>query len=42
MSPDAAACFENIEGERKIPIIRTGGGEVMKDVLTEAMARGRG
>ncbi|MGC2473826.1 MAG: DEAD/DEAH box helicase [Candidatus Sulfotelmatobacter sp.] len=34
--PDAAACFENIEGERKIPdhpLVR----EVMKDVLTEAM-----
>ncbi len=34
--PDAAACFENIEGERKIPdhpLV----GEVMKDVLTEAM-----
>jgi ATP-dependent helicase Lhr and Lhr-like helicase len=34
--PDAAACFENIERERKIPdhpLV----GEVMKDVLTEAM-----
>jgi ATP-dependent Lhr-like helicase len=34
--PDAAACFENIQGERKIPdhpLVR----EVMKDVLTEAM-----
>jgi ATP-dependent helicase Lhr and Lhr-like helicase len=34
--PDAAACFENIEGERKIPdhpLVS----EVMKDVLTEAM-----
>jgi ATP-dependent Lhr-like helicase len=34
--PDAAACFENIEGERKIPdhpLVA----EVMKDVLTEAM-----
>ncbi|HYM75747.1 MAG TPA: DEAD/DEAH box helicase [Candidatus Dormibacteraeota bacterium] len=34
--PDAAACFENIEGERQIPdhpLV----GEVMKDVLTEAM-----
>src|SRR5579862_9860589 len=34
--PDAAACFENIEGERKIPdhpLV----GEVMKDLLTEAM-----
>jgi ATP-dependent helicase Lhr and Lhr-like helicase len=34
--PDAAACFENIEGSRKIPdhpLV----GEVMKDVLTEAM-----
>ena len=34
--PDAVACFENIEGERKIPdhpLV----GEVMKDVLTEAM-----
>jgi ATP-dependent Lhr-like helicase len=34
--PDAAACFENIEGDREIPdhpLI----GEVMKDVLTEAM-----
>jgi ATP-dependent helicase Lhr and Lhr-like helicase len=34
--PDAAACFENIEGERKIPdhpLVK----EVMKDVLTEAM-----
>ena len=34
--PYAAACFENIEGERKIPdhpLV----GEVMKDVLTEAM-----
>src|SRR5271169_4653430 len=34
--PDAAACFENIEGERKIPdhpLVQ----EVMKDVLTEAM-----
>ncbi|HEX8817194.1 MAG TPA: DEAD/DEAH box helicase [Terriglobales bacterium] len=34
--PEAAACFENIEGERKIPdhpLV----GEVMKDVLTEAM-----
>src|SRR5437899_2117257 len=34
--PDAAACFENIDGERKIPdhpLV----GEVMKDVLTEAM-----
>jgi ATP-dependent Lhr-like helicase len=34
--PDAAACFENIEGQRKIrdhPLV----GEVMKDVLTEAM-----
>ena len=34
--PDAAACFENIEGERKIPdhpLV----GEVMKDVLNEAM-----
>jgi ATP-dependent Lhr-like helicase len=34
--PDAAACFENIQGERKIPdhpLV----GEVMKDVLTEAM-----
>jgi ATP-dependent Lhr-like helicase len=34
--PDAAACFENIDGDRKIPdhpLV----GEVMKDVLTEAM-----
>jgi ATP-dependent helicase Lhr and Lhr-like helicase len=34
--PDAAACFENIEGERRIPdhpLVS----EVMKDVLTEAM-----
>ena len=34
--PDVAACFENIEGDRKIPdhpLV----GEVMKDVLTEAM-----
>jgi ATP-dependent Lhr-like helicase len=34
--PDAAACFENIQGERKIPdhpLV----GEVMKDVLTEAL-----
>jgi ATP-dependent Lhr-like helicase len=34
--PDAAACFENIQGERHIPdhpLV----GEVMKDVLTEAM-----
>src|SRR5438309_8445801 len=34
--PDAAACFENIDGERKIPdhpLV----GEVMKDVLNEAM-----
>ncbi len=34
--PDAAACFENIEGARQIPdhpLV----GEVMKDVLTEAM-----
>jgi ATP-dependent Lhr-like helicase len=34
--PEAAACFENIEGDRKIPdhpLV----GEVMKDVLTEAM-----
>jgi ATP-dependent Lhr-like helicase len=34
--PDAAACFENIEGDRKIPdhpLVH----EVMKDVLTEAM-----
>src|SRR6202521_428013 len=34
--PDAAACLENIEGDRKIPdhpLV----GEVMKDVLTEAM-----
>jgi ATP-dependent Lhr-like helicase len=34
--PDAAACFENIQGEREIPdhpLV----GEVMKDVLTEAM-----
>src|SRR3954465_1723820 len=34
--PDAAACFENIEGDRQIPdhpLV----GEVMKDVLTEAM-----
>ncbi|MGO8796916.1 MAG: DEAD/DEAH box helicase [Candidatus Sulfotelmatobacter sp.] len=34
--PDAAACFENIEGARKIPdhpLVS----EVMKDVLTEAM-----
>jgi ATP-dependent helicase Lhr and Lhr-like helicase len=34
--PEAAACFENIDGERKIPdhpLV----GEVMKDVLTEAM-----
>jgi ATP-dependent helicase Lhr and Lhr-like helicase len=34
--PDAAACFENIEGERKIPdhpLVA----EVMKDVLIEAM-----
>jgi ATP-dependent helicase Lhr and Lhr-like helicase len=34
--PDAAACFENIEGDRKIPdhpLVD----EVMKDVLTEAM-----
>ncbi|MGD1022009.1 MAG: DEAD/DEAH box helicase [Candidatus Sulfotelmatobacter sp.] len=34
--PDAAACFENIAGDRKIPdhpLV----GEVMKDVLTEAM-----
>jgi ATP-dependent helicase Lhr and Lhr-like helicase len=34
--PDAAACFENIEGERKIPdhpLVA----EVMKDALTEAM-----
>ncbi len=34
--PDAAACFENIQGDRQIPdhpLVR----EVMKDVLTEAM-----
>jgi len=34
--PDAAACFENIEGDRQIPdhpLVH----EVMKDVLTEAM-----
>ncbi|MGE5055061.1 MAG: DEAD/DEAH box helicase, partial [Acidobacteriota bacterium] len=34
--PEAAACFENIEGERKIPdhpLVN----EVMKDVLSEAM-----
>jgi ATP-dependent Lhr-like helicase len=34
--PDASACFENIEGDRRIPdhpLIK----EVMKDVLTEAM-----
>jgi ATP-dependent helicase Lhr and Lhr-like helicase len=34
--PDAAACFENIQGERQIPdhpLVS----EVMKDVLTEAM-----
>src|SRR6266478_1406743 len=34
--PEAAACFENIQGERQIPdhpLV----GEVMKDVLTEAM-----
>jgi ATP-dependent Lhr-like helicase len=34
--PEAAACFENIEGDRKIPdhpLVN----EVMKDVLTEAM-----
>ena len=34
--PDAAACFENIPGDRQIPdhpLVR----EVMKDVLTEAM-----
>jgi ATP-dependent Lhr-like helicase len=34
--PDAAACFENIQGDRQIPdhpLV----GEVMKDVLTEAM-----
>jgi ATP-dependent Lhr-like helicase len=34
--PDAAACFENIQGARQIPdhpLV----GEVMKDVLTEAM-----
>jgi len=34
--PDAAACFENVQGERQIPdhpLV----GEVMKDVLTEAM-----
>ena len=34
--PDAAACFENLEGDRKIPdhpLVS----EVMKDVLTEAM-----
>ncbi|HZZ15137.1 MAG TPA: DEAD/DEAH box helicase, partial [Candidatus Sulfotelmatobacter sp.] len=34
--PDAAACFENIPGDRQIPdhpLV----GEVMKDVLTEAM-----
>ncbi len=34
--PDAAACFENIEGDRQIPdhpLVA----EVMKDVLTEAM-----
>src|SRR5579863_2157999 len=34
--PDAVACFENIQGERHIPdhpLV----GEVMKDVLTEAM-----
>jgi ATP-dependent helicase Lhr and Lhr-like helicase len=34
--PDAAACFENIQGERQIPdhpLVA----EVMKDVLTEAM-----
>ena len=34
--PDAAACFENIQGERRIPdhpLVS----EVMKDVLTEAM-----
>jgi ATP-dependent helicase Lhr and Lhr-like helicase len=34
--PDAAACFENIQGERKIPdhpLV----GEAMKDVLTEAL-----
>jgi ATP-dependent Lhr-like helicase len=34
--PDAAACFENVQAERQIPdhpLV----GEVMKDVLTEAM-----
>ena len=34
--PDAAACFENIQGDRQIPdhpLVS----EVMKDVLTEAM-----
>ena len=34
--PDAAACFENIQGDRQIPdhpLV----GEVMKDVLTEAL-----
>ncbi len=34
--PDAAACFENIEGDRQVPdhpLV----GEVMKDVLSEAM-----
>ncbi len=34
--PDAAACFENVQGDRQIPdhpLV----GEVMKDVLTEAM-----
>ena len=34
--PDAAACFENIQGDRQIPdhpLVA----EVMKDVLTEAM-----
>src|ERR1039457_752232 len=34
--PDAAACFENIQGERHIPDHQLVG-EVMKDVLTEAM-----
>src|SRR6202021_2695240 len=34
--PAAAACFENIEGARKIPAHPLVG-EVMKDVLTEAM-----
>ena len=34
--PDAAACFENIEGDRQIPD-HPFVSEVMKDVLTEAM-----